>query len=909
MRRVIGRGFGRGNVDHEVDDELSFHIDMRTRKLLAQGKTPEEARREALRQFGDVEAVRRMIVTMDRERDSAMQRANFWGEVRQDLTYAARTLRTNLGVTAVVATTLALGIGANTSIFTLVNAVLLRELPVKHPEELVAIGNTTRTGSLGEDSNIRTDLLSYDVYRTLRERSPSFSGLLASGRASGIEVLSPGATGEPDRPRGRYVSGNYFSVLGVPALRGRTFDGTEDASIGGAPVVTISYGYWTRHFSQDPAVVGKEIVVNGARLTIIGVTPAWFTGEIVGQSTDIWLPLTMQPVLMPNRRYLDRQDIFWLLLLGRRAPGVTEAAAISAVTRTMRDIVRDKSTSAVPASQEIAVFVSSGAKGFSRVRNTFGPALITLMIGVGLLVLIICANVANLLLARAVARSREMSVRLALGAGRGRLVRQLLTESLLLAMLGAALGLLLARGGSRLLLAVLGDGGNAIPLDVGLDWAVLAFTFVLSLLTVVLFGLVPALRASGLNVATTLRASAKSVTGAQGASGSRVPIGRMLIAAQVALSLVLLVGAALLVRSLRSVEGVDTGLDRDHLLIAEIDPTAAGYSGERFRRLAESLADRLRRVPGVADVTYSENGIFSGTESSTTFQVPGFAARSPADTTANYDQVGPGYVRAVGARLLQGRDLTPNDGQSAAPVMLVNASMARFYFGTESPIGRTVAMGDTALQIVGVVADVKDHELRDAGTRRFYLAYQQAPAINMSLRMIVRATGDPALLAIPVRQAIQTQDALVPIASIEPLSELMRESVREDRLLARLATGFGILALLLAAVGLYGVMTYAIARRTSEIGLRVALGARRADVIGMVLGDALRLVALGIVVGVPLALASARLLRNQLYGVGPTDPASLVLSLLVLTLSAVLAALLPALRASRVAPLIALRQE
>ncbi|MEP7346989.1 MAG: ADOP family duplicated permease, partial [Gemmatimonadaceae bacterium] len=695
------------------------------------------------------------------------------------------------------------------------------------------------------------------------------------------------------------------------AARGRTFDGSEDASIGVAPVVTISHGYWTRHFNQDSSIVGKEVVINGARLTIIGVTPSWFTGEIVGQSTDVWLPLTMQPVLMPKRPWLDRHDTYWLLLLGRTAPGVSFASAKSTLERTIRDIVVEKSTDAasLARAKEVPVYVSPGAKGLSGVRRTFGAALMTLMVGVGLLILIICANVANLLLARAVARSREMSVRLALGAGQGRLMRQLLTESLLLGLIAAAAGLGIARWGSRLLLTLVSDGTSAIPIDVGLDWSVLAFTLALSLVTVVLFGLVPALKASRLNVASTLRASTKSVTGAQGSQAGRVPIGRLLIAAQVALSLVLLVGAALLVRSLRSVEGVDTGLDRDHLLIVEMDPTSSGYTGERLNRLAAELGERLGRLPGVAAVTYSENGIFSGTESASTFQIPGFVARAREDTVANYDHVGPGYVRAVGARLLLGRELTPNDAVHGAPVVMVNATMARFYFGAENPIGRTMQMDSSAFQIVGVVADVKDHVLRDAGTRRFYMPFQQATEDGMSLRMIVRASGDPASLAIPVRHAIKEYDALLRVSDIQPLTSLMRDSIREDRLLARIAAGFGLLALLLAAVGLYGVMTYAIARRTSEIGLRVALGARRGNVIGMVLGDALKLVAGGVAVGVPLALGAARLLRSQLFGVGPTDPASIILALTVLTASAVLAALIPAIRAARVAPLIALRQE
>jgi predicted permease len=384
----------------------------------------------------------------------------------------------------------------------------------------------------------------------------------------------------------------------------------------------------------------------------------------------------------------------------------------------------------------------------------------------------------------------------------------------------------------------------------------------------------------------------------------------VLISAQVALSLVLLIGAALLVRSLRSVETVETGLDRDRLLIVDVDPMSRSYEGERLRLMAREVSERLGRIPGVAAVTYSENGIFSGTESGATLQVPGFTARTDEDTVAAYDNVGPGYVRAIGGRLVAGRDFTASDGMGAALVALVNQTMARFYFGAANPLGRVLRLDDsTSVQIVGVVADVKDHELRGEVARRFYLPMQQSRFTGGGLSFIVRATGDPGLLATPVRGAITAFDPLLHIDEVNPLSTLMRNSVSGERLLARIATGFGVLALVLAAVGLYGVMTYAIARRTSEIGLRVALGARRANVVGMVLGDALKLVGAGVAIGVPLALAATRLLRNQLFGVAATDPASIAAALAVLVASGAVAAVIPAVRASRVAPQIALRQE
>jgi putative ABC transport system permease protein len=914
MRRAVGRGFGRGHIGREVDDELSFHIEMRARKLIAQGVAPEEARRRARERFGDVDRVRGPCIAMDLERERAMNRATLLADLRQDLAYGWRMLRRNAGVTTVVVLTLALGIGANTAIFTLVNAVLLRTLPVAAPDELVAIGDPSRTGGMSFSTSARSDLYSYVSYRELATGHEFLSGLAASGRMDRLDVLADSGATEAGHPRGRFVSGNYFRVLGVSALRGRTFDGTEDQTIGGAPAVVISHGYWMRRFAGDDGVVGRDILINGSRFSVIGVTPPWFSGEIVGRTTDVWLPISMQTVLYPNRPMLADPQAYWLLLLGRRKPGVTLDQAEAGLTQRIRQLLVRQATSAATAEgiDRMRTWVSSGAKGFSNVRVSYQAPLITLMVGVAVLLLIICANVANLLLARAVTRGREMSVRLAIGAGRARLVRQLMTEGAVLGLLGAAAGLVVARWGSRLLLALVADGGNVLPLDVALDLRVLAFTASLSVLAVALFALAPALRASRVDLASAMRASARALTGGVlGARGQRIPVGKLLISAQVALSLVLLVGTALLVRSLQNLQGSDTGLDRDHLLIADVDIYSRGYLGERLMQASRDLRERLARLPGVEAVSFSANGIFSGSESSNNVGVPGFVAHERTDSIVRYDEVGPGYANAIGARLLEGRDFTDADVRGTEPVLLVNQTFVRFYFGDVNPVGRVIRVNDsTHARIVGVVADVKDHSLTDAPVARYYVPYlQHLFGDPGALRLLVRTGGDPAALSIAVRRAVGDFDRDLPIDDLEPLSALMRDSVREERLLARLASGFGVMALLLAAVGLYGVMTYAITRRTGELGLRVALGAGRGTVIGMVVGDAMRLVALGVVVGVPLALAASRLLRNQLHGVGTTDPVSLTIALVVLGTCSVVAALLPAWRASRVAPVVALRED
>lgn len=835
------------------------------------------------------------------------------GELPQDISYAFRALRRNPGFAAVVVLSLALGIGANAAIFTLVNAVLLRTLPVKAPGELVALGDPARTNSLSMGS-VRADLFSYPLYKDVRDNNRFLTGLAASGRAGRLDAHIDSANAGVEHPRGRLVSGNYFSVLGVTAQLGRMLDSSEDLAIGASPVVVMSDGYWTRRFQRNAAVIGRAIVVNNAQYTIIGVAPPTFTGEIVGQDYDLWIPLTMQGVLMPNEKALDQRGAAWLLLLGRLKPGVTLAQARAAATTLIREFMANNATSAGEAEllRKGRIFISSGARGFSRVRQTYELPLLTLMIGVGLLMLIICANVANLLLARAVARSREMAVRVAVGAGRLRLVRQLLTESAVLGLLSAAAGLAVAYWGSHLLLALVADGASAIPLRVQLDLPVLAFTVGITAVAVTLFGLAPALIASRVDLASTMRASARSLTGgAMGARGRRIPVGKLLVSGQIGLSLVLLVGAALLVRSLQTVANADAGLDRDHLLIVDVDTKGRGLTGDRLNAFVDELRSRLAGVPGVVAVSESENGIFSGTDSETSFHVTGFTEQTSDDSLGSYDRVGPGYAGALGARVVQGRDLAASDPANGSPVALVNASFAKHYFGDASAIGRAFRYADTtSVTIVGVIADTKDHTLTGAPVRRFYMQYNNRLLDEPGgLRFEVRAAGDPAALVQAVRRAVKALDPAISLDGDNPLSDLMRQSIREERLLARLASGFGVLALLLAAIGLYGVMTYAVSRRTGEFGLRVALGAQRTNVLKLVLGDALTLVVLGVAAGVPLAVAGTSLLRSQLHGVAVTDPTAILAALSVLAVSATVAALIPALRATRVEPLAALRED
>ena len=915
-RRQFRLDLGPHRVERDVDAELAFHLDMRVRRLVERGMDPVTARAQALRQFGDWDLVRSELLDIDHQQEKTVKRANYFAELRQDTLYALRSLRKNVGFALVVVLSLAIGIGANTAVFTLIDALLLRPLPVPDAHELVVIGDSRRVNGLS-DGSPRTDLLSYPAYDALRKNPPLLTGLAASGRTGRLDlVIDDGKTTgavrapEPEQVRGRLVSGNYFDVLRVPALIGRPITVDDDRTANGSAVVVLSHAYWMRRFAGDRTVIGRSIIVNRTPFTIIGVAPPGFSGEVVGRMSDVWMPLTMQPALTHGRDYLTRPIASWLLMIGRRPPGVSLEQVKAAYPALVRQAVVATTPNVDARSLERnEVPVSSAERGVSALRATYGESLGTLMAAVGLVLLVVCANIANLLLARGAARAREMGVRMALGAGRVRLVRQLLTESLILGALGGVAGLALATWGSRALLRLAAGGAGAVPLDATIDWRVLAFTATVTGITAILFGSVPAVRATRVELAATLRSNSRGLTGGLLGAPGRLGVGKLLVVAQVALSLTLLVGTSMLVRSTRALTTIDTGLARDRLLIVTVDAAPTGLDSARLTTYTRTTLERVRRIPGVVSASFSENGIFSGTESSTTLQAEGFVARAEDDTTANYDRVGPEYFTAIGAKLVQGRDFRATDDERSPGVAVINATMASFFFPGGNALGRRVTIDSATYEVVGVVADTKDHELRGTPTRRIYLPIYQSGALPTQLTFELRTNGDPATLATPARLELRSSNPSLLILSNDPLTSLMRLSINQDLLVSKMASLFGVLALSLAALGLYGVMTYATTRRTSEFGLRMALGAESHMVGRMVLAEAMRLVAGGAVVGVPLALAATRLLRNQLYGVGVVDVPSIVIALLVLAVSAALAGYLPATRAARVGPLEALRTE
>jgi len=910
MRRVFRIPFSRSRIAREIDDELAFHLQARIDQLVARGMPPDTARAEALRQFGALDPVREQMLILDHQREATARRANVLSEFRQDLAYGVRTLRRNVGFTVLVVGGLALGIGANAAIYSLIDAVLLRNLPVPHAEQLIAIGDGSRVGGFSIGTP-RTDLYSVPLYRDIRS-SPLFTGVLATGRADRLELRANAAAGDAEHPRGRYVSTNYFTVLGLRAAAGRTFTVNTDDVAGADPEIVISYGYWTRRFHNDSSIIGRQVTINNVPLAIVGVAPRDYDGEIVGSSLDLWLPISMHDVLEPHRLTINDRTSSWIVLIGRLAPGVTLERVVQQLVPFIRRMMIEHSTAGaglVPASAKLTFPMASAAKGLSRVRADFGAPLIALMIGVALLLGIVCANVANLLLARGIARQREMSLRLAIGANRARIVRQLLTESLLLALASGAAAVLVAWWGSRTLVTMASEGSR-ISLAVGPNASVLAFTLALSVLSVVLFGLVPALRASRIDLAATMRATSRSVS-----HGAR--FGRLLIVSQVAFSLVLLAGASMLARSLHRLQSMDLGFDRDHIIVASLDIRTPGYAGERLAAVTHALQAAVARVPGVAAVTYSENGLFSGTESGTSLEVPGFTAHSADDSSTAYDNAGAGYAHGIGARVIAGRDLEPRDEGVLARTAIVNESFARFYYGSRPAVGQYFHLNDSvAIQIVGVISDVRGQSLdvpEGQHARRAYFPYLHAadPDIDQpgDLRLLVRTSGDPAAVLQSVRRAIVSVDRRLPLEEIAPVTDWIRVSIREERLVTRIATALGALALLLAAIGLYGVVSYSIARRTNEIGVRIALGAQRGAIARMVVRDALRPVVVGLVIGAPLALAAMHTLGAKLSNVAPSDPASIWIASAVLAASATVAALAPARRATRIDPISALREE
>jgi predicted permease len=843
----------------------------------------------------------------------------------QDIRYGIRMLVRNPGFTAVAVLTLALGIGANTAIFTVVNSVLLSTLPVKDPGELSLLTNPDAHGmSMGSQDGDR-DLLTYAEFQAISERNHAFSGVLAlqSGQQR-VNVAPEGQNDEGAPASVNMVSGSYFSVLGVNPIWGRVFTTDVDKVRDANPVAVISYAFWQSRFGGANSILGRKLRIRSTSYDVIGVAPPQFRGVTIGFAPDIWVPLTMQTELYPGEDFLSVEKnpvekTEWLQVLARRKPGVTPAQAKADAEVTFQQYLQSQIGTGITATdqkdflnQHIALV--EGSHGASTLREQFGKPLYILTGVVGLVLLIACANVANLLLARAASRQKEIAVRVSLGAGPGRLFRQLLTESVMLAGIGGAIGLLLAQWADALLLQLVSRGDSPVPLDVHPDAKILGFTLGVSLLTGILFGLAPAFRAARVDLNSVLKGNSRGVVGGT-ARGNKAPLGKILVVAQVALSLLLLIVAGLFVRSFQKLTQVQLGFDRDRLLLFDVEPLSAGYKGPAITQLYKDLAARIGAVPGVRAVSFSHNGLFSGSESSDQISIEAYTPKPGQEMHARFDHVGPNYFSTVGIPVLAGREIGPQDEGSGQRVCVINQTMARYYFGDEIPIGRRIwdmfPTTHTDCVVVGVVADAKYNSLDEKTPRRFYVPVLQPieDSETRFARFEVRAAGNPPAIASSVRQVVKQTAATLPPIEMHTMDELVSESLTSSRMITKLSGFFGALAALLACIGIYGIMGYAVAGRTNEIGIRMALGAQGGDVLWLVLRESLLLVIIGIAIGLPSVIGAAKLISSQLFGLTAADPVALAAATALMISVAILAGYIPARRASRIDPLVALRYE
>jgi predicted permease len=833
----------------------------------------------------------------------------------KDLRYGLRGLFKRKAFAAVAVLTLALGIGANTAIFTLVNAVLLKSLPVSNPHELVLFSDMTGEGTSVEDTPRagKWQRFSYDSYKYFRDHNESFQELAAL--RSGVSRLSVRQTDSQAnaavRASGQLVSGNYFSLLGVKAMRGRVLTPDDDKP-NAEPAAVVSHRYWQQELNSDSSAIGKGLIINGTNFTVVGVTPPEFFGERVRRPPDFWLPLSFHPQIELRKSFLDDNQVYWLMIMGRLKPGVTMDQAQVNVNLNLRQFLTEQAGSQLTEDRQRGIQSTyaqlvDGSGGISGLRALYSKPLHTLMAIVGMVLLIACANVGSLLLSRAASRKAEISLRMALGATRWRIVRQLLTESMLLAVIGGVCGVLLAQWGVTVLVNFV---AKEAPLDTRADAGVLAFTAGVSILAGLLFGLVPAIQASKTNLAAAMKEKTRT-----NSRFLRVSLSAALVVMQVGLSMVLLTGAGLFARSLLKLQNENVGFDRSNMLLVGIDPRLAGYKPTELAGLYQQIIDRLSTIPNVQNASMATYAPLSGSQRSSSIRVPGFTPQPGPEPDVEDVLVGPKYAETLGIPVLRGRDIEIRDTASGPRVAVVNEAFVEHYFKGQQAVGKHFTFDDETdngalLEIVGVIGDIKSEDTREPAHPAVYrpiLQIQDQSAYSVTLQ--IRTTNDPAPVAAPVRQMLKQIDDKLPVFDVRTMHEQIRNRLNQDRLIARLVSFFGAVALILACIGLYGVMAHGVARRTNEIGIRMALGAKGGNIAWMVLRETMVLVVAGLALGVPAALLSARLISTQLFGMSPTDPLTLIGAGVVLTVVALLAGYIPARRASRVDPLTALRYE
>jgi predicted permease len=895
------RFFRRRHWDEERARELDAYLEIETDENLARGMSPEQARQAAHRKLGNSTVIREEIYQMN----SVVFLETLW----QDARYALRTLAKSRAFTLVVIASLALGIGANTAIFSLINAALLKMLPVRDPEQLLEFKNLSPV--FGAYNGF-----AYTAFKEFRNRNRVFSGMLAFFNLDFNVTLE--VSGQGGVARGQAVSGDYFPTLGVRTIIGRTIDLRDEKNAN--PVAVVTYNYWRKRFALDPGVVGKTVLINNSPFTIIGVTLPEFFGLQPGSPIDVSFPLTTYPRVVPGMALPGTQyDILtapfrhWLSVMGRLQPGVTKDKAVANLQPVFRQAMRETAAGQAgmpfdsPALQQSYLSskfrLDSGGQGLAALREKYSKPLWILMAITSLLLLVTCANIANLMLARANARQKEIAVRLTVGAGRLRLVRQFLTESVLLAACGGTFGLVAAFWACRSLLSLMSRAGALLSLSVQPDTNVLGFTLFISVFTALLFGLAPAWRSA--------RVSIESTRG-HGGSASRSGLGKALIVLQIAVSLVLMIGAGLLVRSLENLRDFYPGFNKENVLLFSVIPDAIGYKGDQVIPVVKRLLDGIKRIPGVRAATFSFFSPLSAhgsTRPKIDGPVPQFVK---ATDSVAINEVGPDYFSTLQIPAISGRDFTDTDQARAPKVAIINETMAHHYFGDSSPIGRHLSVPDwnsdsSWRTIVGVRKDAKYRNLHESPAPMLYLPLFQS--VEGAVTFEVRTAIDPDRVVRAILQAVKATESRLPVSDVKTLTEQIDQSLIQERLVASLSGLFGLLALMLAAVGLYGLMTYAVNRRTGEIGIRMALGATRGQISGMVLRETVQLVLIGLGIGIPAAVAAARLIRSELYGLKSDDPITLIIATFTMACIAILATWLPAKRASRVEPMVALRTE
>ena len=827
-----------------------------------------------------------------------------------DIRFAVRGLVRSPLFSIVAILSLALGIGANTAIFTLVDQILLRKLPVRAPDELVMLYQQ----GAHNGSNMGPRMHSYPIYQEYQKRAEPLAEVLCRRLAE----ASVSIDNQTERLDAEMVSGNYFSMLGVRPALGRVFSSQEDDQVyQGHPVVVLSYDYWVRRFSRDAGVVGKKIFVNSYPMTIVGVSAAGFSGLDPARSPQIRVPIQMKPVVVPEwgRVHMDDPRVRWVQVFARLKPGWTVKSAEAPLQTLFTQIraqemtlagAKDWSTYAREQFMKGRLRVDTAAGGFSRVRNDFSTPLIVLMCMVGLVLLIACANVANLLIARGFMRQKEIAVRLSLGASRGQLVRQMLIESLVLSCAGGVLGVALAIALTQGLLAFVPSDGQPVLIRATPDARILAFTMGLTCLTGIIFGLLPALRASRPDPWATLKDTVGSIAG----TGGSLFLRKGLVAAQVTLSFLLLFGAGLFVRSLQNLKTADTGVALDNLVTFQLSPALSGYDSPRTVAFYDQLLNNLRAVPGVKTAALASVSILSGNEWDSSMSVEGHQAKDGEDMQAFMNSLSPGYFASMGIPILEGRDFNRVDVKENATTAIVNRKFADHFFQGTSAIGRHVGFGTGPksklnIEIVGVVANALYEGPREGIRRQVYIPNWGKGGVTF----YVRTTDASAAAFAAVRNEVRKLDSSMPVYATKTLEGQLDETLLTDRLIATLAAGFGLLATLLASIGLYGVMAFVVARRRKELGIRLALGAEPGGVIWLVMREVLLLLAIGLAVGVPAAMGLGRLVASQLYGIEARDPWTATATVILLTIVSAAAGVIPAHRASRIDPILALRYE